>query len=148
MGGIQLAQHRSSHGRVGVVRKMIAALLFGKLFRIAQLQGRQQLEAGIEQHARPRQVVARLVAPSDGRLVRADGPQFGVSGELDIDGHIVRKCGLVHLHRLMVCEDLHGRHVRGGEALRGHVVFPAEQIQPFDVEVGDVFPEVFDGALV
>ena len=48
----------------------------------------------------------------------------------------------------MVCEDLHGRHVRGGEALRGYVVFPTEQIQPFDVEVGDVFPEVFDGALV
>ena len=80
MGGIQLAQHRSSHGRVGVVRKMIAALLFGKLFRIAQLQGRQQLEAGIEQHARPREIVARLIASPDGRLVSADGPQFGVLG--------------------------------------------------------------------
>ena len=80
MGGIQLAQHGPSHGRVGVVRKMIAALLFGKLFRIAQLQGRQQLEAGIEQHARPGQVVTRFVATPDGRLVRADGPQFGVLG--------------------------------------------------------------------
>ena len=80
MGGVQLAQHRSSHGRVGVVRKMIAPLLFGKLFRIAQLQGRQQLEAGIEQHARPCEVVARLVASPDGRLIGADRPQFGVLG--------------------------------------------------------------------